>query len=65
MLRIIEEKLFQQKQSLETLFLLMKKTRAKKFKARMFLSFTKFVLGLFVRGFLSGGVLSLGFCPDT
>ena len=31
-----EEMLFQQKQSLETLFLLMKKTRAKKFKVRMF-----------------------------
>ena len=31
-----EEKLFQQEQSLETLFLLMKKTRAKKFKVRMF-----------------------------
>ena len=31
-----EEKFFQLKQSLETLFLLMKKTRAKKFKVRMF-----------------------------
>ena len=45
-----EEKLFQQKQSLETLFLLMKKTRAKKFKVIIY----KVCSG----GFLSGGFLS-------
>ena len=45
-----EEKFFQQNQSLETLFLLMKKTRAKKFKERMFYH----LQNLFWR-FLSGG----------
>ena len=63
-----EEKLFQQKQSLETLFLLMKKTRAKKLKVIMFYHlqnlFWGFVWGVFVGGFMSGG-LSGGFCPDT
>ena len=47
-----EGKLFQQKQSLETLFLLMKKTRAKKFKVRMFYHLQ----------ILFWGVLSGGFC---
>ena len=65
-----KEKLFQQKQSLETLFLLMKKTTAKKFKVRMFyhlqdLFWVLFVQGVFVGGFMSGEFLSRGFCPDT
>ena len=74
-----EEKLFQQKQSLETLFILMKKTRAKKFKVRMFyhlqnLFWGDFVVGVFglgsfspggfCRGFMSGGFCPGG-CPDT
>ena len=51
-----EGKLFQQKQSLEILFLLMKKTRAKKFKVRMLyhlqnLFWVVFVRGGFDRGF--------------
>ena len=41
------------KKSLETLFLIMKKTRAKKFKVRIY----KICSG----GFLSGGVLAWGF----
>ena len=70
-----EEKLFQQKQSLETLFLLMKKTRAKKFKVRMFYHLQNlfwevfvpgvFGLGGFVRGGLSGVRVRGFFCPDT
>ena len=66
-----EEKLFQQKQSLETLFLLMKKTRAKKFKVRMFFYHLQSLFwGFCVRGFLAwrvfvGGFMSGGFCPDT
>ena len=46
-----EEKLFQLKQSLETLFLLMKKTRAKKFKVRMFYHLQNLFWGVFVQGF--------------
>ena len=42
------------KQSLETLLLLMKKTRSKKFKVRMFLAWE-----VFVRGLCRGG----GVCP--
>ena len=55
-----EEKLFQQKQSLETLFLLMKKTRAKEFKVYNLqnLFWGVFGLGGFCRGFMSRG-----FCP--
>ena len=70
-----EEKLFQQKQSLETLFLLMKKTRAKKFKVRMFYHLQNlfwgflsggFWLGGFLSGvFMSGGLCPGGFCPVT
>ena len=55
---------------METLFSLMKKTRAKKFTVRMFyrlqnlfwgvLAWGVFVQGVFVGGFMSGGV-----CPDT
>ena len=48
-----EEKLFQQKQSLETLFLLMKKTRAKKFKVRMFYHLQNLFWGVFVWGVLA------------
>ena len=55
-----EEKLFQ---SLETLFLLMKKTRAKKFKVRMFYHLQTLFLGVFVRGFCLGGFCLGGFCP--
>ena len=62
-----EEKLFQQKQSLETLFVLMKKRRAKKFKVKMFYHlqnlFWGFLSGGFLSwGFLSGGFLSGGIC---
>ena len=51
-----EEKLFQQKQPLETVFLLMKKTRAKKFKVRMF-----YHLQNLFWGFSGGGVRLGGF----
>ena len=60
---------------METLFLLMKKTRAKKFKVRMFYHLQKFVLGGFCPGdfwlgrFCPGGLSRDlrpgGFCPDT
>ena len=53
-----EEKPFQQKQFLETLFLLMKKTRAKKFKVRMFYHLQNLFRGVFVRGVFGLG----GFC---
>ena len=43
-----EEKLFQLKQSLETLFLLRKKTRAKKFKVRIFYHLQNLFWGVFV-----------------
>ena len=43
-----EEKLFQLKQFLEILFLLMKKTRAKKFKVRMFYHLQNLFWGDFV-----------------
>ena len=63
-----EEKLFQQKQSLETLFLLMKKTRAKKFKVRMFYHLRNlfgwsggFWLGGFCLGIFCQGVYFRGF----
>ena len=58
-----EEKLFQQKQSLETLFLLMKKTRAKKFKVRMFYHLQNLFWGVLSGGFLAWEVLSGGLCP--
>ena len=69
-----EEKLFQQKQSMETLFILMKTTRAKKFKVRMLYHLQNLFWGVFVRGGFGLGVLSRGFCwgvvpggfcPDT
>ena len=73
-----KEKLFQQKQSLETLFLLMKKTRAKKFKVRIFYNLRNLFWGFLSGGFLAWGFLSGGFvggfmsgffpgvfCPDT
>ena len=55
---------------MKTLFLLMKKTRAMKFKVRIFyhlqnLFWGVFGLGGFVRGDLSGGVMSGVFCPIT
>ena len=53
-----EEKLFQQKQSLETLFLLMKKTRAKKCKVRMFYHLQNLFWGDFGLGGLCPGGLS-------
>ena len=63
-----EEKHFSLKQSLETLFLLMKKTRTRKFKVRMFYHLQNlfwgffvrggFGLGVFVWGVLSGGFMS-------
>ena len=56
-----EEKLFQQKQSLETLFLLMKKTRAKKFRVRMFYHLQNLFWGFLAWGVFVGGVLSGGF----
>ena len=61
-----EEKLFQQKQFLETLFLSMKKTRAKKFKVYHLqnLFWGVFGFGVFVWGVV-GGFMSGGFCPDT
>ena len=48
----------------------MKKTRAKKFKVRMFYHLQNLFWGGFVRrvfglGVLSGGFVSGGFCPDT
>ena len=52
-----EEKLSQQKQSLETLFLLMKKTRAKKFKV--------YHLRNLFWGFFGLGVLSVEFCQGV
>ena len=55
-----EEKLFQYKQFLETLFLLMRKTRAKKFKVRMFYHLQNLFWGVFVWGVLAWGVLSGG-----
>ena len=58
-----EEKLFQLKQSLETLFLLMKKTRTTKFKVRMFYHLQKLFWEVFVRGGFGLGVMSGGFCP--
>ena len=60
---------------METLFLLMKKTRAKKFKVRMFYYFQNLFLGVFVWGIFGlggfcpgvsvGGFMSRGFCPIT
>ena len=66
---------------METLFLLMKKTRAKKFKVRMFYHLQNlfwggglsrgffglgfFVQGVFVGGLCPGGFCPGGFCPDT
>ena len=56
------------------MFLLMKKTRAKKFKVRMFFIIYKicsggfwlggFCLGFLSGGFMSGGFLSGDFCPE-
>ena len=65
-----EEKLFQQKQSLDTLFLLMKKRRAKKFKVRMFYHLQNLFWGCFVRGVLAWGVFVRevfvgGVCPGV
>ena len=58
-----DERLFQYKQSLETLFLLMKKTRAKKFKVKMFYHLQNLFWGVFVqRGEFVGGFLSGGLC---
>ena len=53
-----DEKLFQLKQSLETLFLLMKKTIAKKFKVRMFYHLQNSLWGLLSKGVLAWGFLS-------
>ena len=53
-----EEKLFQQKLSVKTLFLL-KKTRAKKFQVRMFYHLQNLVWRVFVHGgFWGGGYMS-------
>ena len=60
-----EEKLFQQKQSLETLFLLMKKTRAKKFKVRMFYHLQNLFWGVLSGGFWLGGFFGGGLCPGV
>ena len=57
-----EGKLFQQKQSLETLFLLMKKARAKKFKVRMFYYLQNLFWGVLSGGFWLGGFCLGGFC---
>ena len=58
-----EEKLFQQKQSLETLFLLMKKTRAKKFKVRVFYHLQNLFWGVLSGAFLAWEFLSGALCP--
>ena len=61
-----EGKLFQLKQSLETLFLLMKKTRAKKFKVKMFYHLQNLFWGVLFGEFwfLSGGFCQ-GFMPGV
>ena len=58
-----EGKLFQQKQSLETLFLLMKKTRAKKFKVRVFYHLQNLFWGVLSGAFLAWEFLSGALCP--
>ena len=56
-----EVKLFQQKQSLETLYFIMKTTRAKKFEVRMFYHLQNSFWGVFVRGVFGLGGFVRGF----
>ena len=50
---------------METLFLLMKKTRVKKFKVKMFYHLQNLFWGFLSGEFLAWGVLSGGLCPGV